>query len=49
MSHLYGTRSKTKAAPVSVQSVEINTQSDQKGHLGLASVSEIFLVPSRMQ
>ena len=35
ISHPYGTRSKTKAAPVSVQSVETDPQSEQKGHLGL--------------
>ena len=31
----YGTRSKTKAASVSVQSVEADTQCKQRGHLGL--------------
>ena len=35
INHPYGTRSKTKATPVSVQSVETDTQSEQKGHLGL--------------
>ena len=33
--HPYGTRSKTKAAPISTKSVEINTQSRSRGHLDL--------------
>ena len=33
--HPCGTRSKTKAAPVSTKSVELNTQSKQRKHLGL--------------
>ena len=35
INHPFGTRSKTKAAPVSAQSVETDTQSEQKGSLGL--------------
>ena len=35
ISHPYGTRSKTKVAQVSVQSAETDTQSEQKGNLGL--------------
>ena len=35
ISHPYGTRSKTKAASASVQSVEADTQCEQRGHLGL--------------
>ena len=33
--HPNGTKSKNKAAPVSTSSVEINTQSGSRGHLGL--------------
>ena len=33
--HPYGTRSKTKATPVSVQSVVTDIQSGQRGNLGL--------------
>ena len=33
--HLYSTRSKTKAAPVSTKSAEPETQSEQRDHLGL--------------
>ena len=35
ISHPYGTRSKTKAASVSVQSVEPDTYFEQMGHSGL--------------
>ena len=39
----YRPRSKNKATPVSVQSVEINIQSEQRGHLGLGQwVGNIF-------
>ena len=34
--HLYGTRLKTKAVSASVQSVEANTQCEQRGHSGLS-------------
>ena len=44
--HPYGTRSKTKAAPISVQSTDI--QDARRGHLGLGQWVTIFLAPSRI-
>ena len=40
--HLYGTRSKTKAASASVQSVVPDTYFEQRGHSGLGQWVEQF-------
>ena len=41
--HPYGTRSKTKAASASVQSVEADTLCEQRGHSGLGQwVGQFF-------
>ena len=41
--HNYGTRSKTKAASASVQSVEPDTHYEQRGHSGLGQwVGQFF-------
>ena len=43
ISHNYGTRSKTKAASASVQSVEPDTHYEQRGHSGLGQWVGQFL------
>ena len=43
ISHPYGTRSKTKAALASVQSVKADTHYDQRGHSGLGQWVRQFL------
>ena len=45
--HNYGTRSKTKAASASVQSVEADTHNEQREQSGLGQWFRQFLAPSR--
>ena len=46
ISHPNGTRSKTKATPITLHSTDI--QHEQSGHLGLGQWVRMFLAPSRV-